>query len=348
MENRERMVKFVGQHEPICLHLELSLKYLDDDDLEIMKDYGGLKYGNAISRDILIPYEMPLNALHYTIQKLFGWRNSHLRHFEIRKEDFDRLTENNVINWLSLIGTLFKKPAYDDDDIELDEFEFKEGDDEDEWVRDKYTGPYRYRGITDNYDDYKSFADGYREKLSKDRNISHSLTDTLEANIEFMHTWNNLMEGLEVVSVLAPKDQPLHSLSDLGKIMVRRMYQPITGNLWPQMLPVTHKLSYEYDYGDGWTVDITRVRDVYCLSELGLISEDELQSAMDIVPIIHRPVCLVTNGGPVLDDVGGMYGYCRMLETIFIKRDKRERNFMLDWARSQGWETNNIKEPMVL
>lgn len=44
----------------------------------MMKRYGESLTGNSITRDILIPADMPLHNLHYAIQKLFGFQNSHL------------------------------------------------------------------------------------------------------------------------------------------------------------------------------------------------------------------------------------------------------------------------------
>lgn len=48
------------------------------------------------------------------------------------------------------------------------------------------------------------------------------------------------------------------------------------------------------------------------------------------------PICVRADGVNVLDDVGGIYGFIDMLETIHGNRlaladEKRE------WAREQGW-----------
>ena len=57
----------------VHLHLELKDDNLDDEQKLILQKYGGSSTGDSISRDILIPSDMPLHHLHYAIQRLFGW-----------------------------------------------------------------------------------------------------------------------------------------------------------------------------------------------------------------------------------------------------------------------------------
>ena len=66
------------------LHLELEL---DEQCLPTLRKYGKVK--NGISRDILAPSDMTLLALHYVIQRAFGWQEWHLHTFEI---------DNNVLD----------------------------------------------------------------------------------------------------------------------------------------------------------------------------------------------------------------------------------------------------------
>lgn len=61
------------------LHLELDMKYVDERETEILKNYGRME--KFISRDFIVPGNMTLHALHYAIQKAFGWENSHLHSF---------------------------------------------------------------------------------------------------------------------------------------------------------------------------------------------------------------------------------------------------------------------------
>ena len=44
-----------------------------EEELRLLRAYGKPKYDAAISRDLLVPADMPLYALHYAIQRAFGW-----------------------------------------------------------------------------------------------------------------------------------------------------------------------------------------------------------------------------------------------------------------------------------
>ena len=52
------------------LHLELDLQYADEEEIRILKEYGSMEKG--ISRDILVPADITLHALHYAILRMFG------------------------------------------------------------------------------------------------------------------------------------------------------------------------------------------------------------------------------------------------------------------------------------
>ena len=60
----------VNAFKPVHLHLELKDDYLNDAEKAILHRYGESSTGDSISRDILIPSDMPLHNLHYAIQKL--------------------------------------------------------------------------------------------------------------------------------------------------------------------------------------------------------------------------------------------------------------------------------------
>ena len=44
----------------------------------------------------------------------------------------------------------------------------------------------------------------------------------------------------------------------LGQKMIKRWYKEYGETMEPEVIPVTDKLFYHYDYGDGWVVEITR------------------------------------------------------------------------------------------
>jgi hypothetical protein len=94
MENNIRPIK--NEITPVRLHLELKDDYLTDYQRRMFRRYGESISGDSITRDILIPSDMPLHNLHYAIQKLFGWKNSHLRRFYLPEDIYNKLTERTV------------------------------------------------------------------------------------------------------------------------------------------------------------------------------------------------------------------------------------------------------------
>ena len=130
--------------EVLRLHMELYSEYSDnvvnDDDAEVFRKYGKVEHGRSISRDVIVPRDIPLYALHYVIQRAFGWENSHLRQFELPEERFEALTNNNASMWSYLVGVLFRSPLMnEDDEFWADDYN---GGSFKNWLRKKYTGPY--------------------------------------------------------------------------------------------------------------------------------------------------------------------------------------------------------------
>lgn len=130
------------------MKLHLELMDFDEEELEVLRKYGRAQ--NGISRDILVPAEMPLHNLHYVIQKAFGWQNSHLHHFRYEDAVFDGLFHEQFISWVPFCGLYFRFPSEDFDDIYWDD-DYKEGRSVKSWLRSKYIGPYYYGGNGEHY-----------------------------------------------------------------------------------------------------------------------------------------------------------------------------------------------------
>ena len=141
-------------------------------------------------------------------------------------------------------------------------------------------------------------------------------------------------------------------------------------------LPLTKELKYEYDYGDGWEVKITLLDEYYSddawdhpnkygyitpalteeqvfddqtpMYKNGEIIEGELRNQIAMVISKLRPLCISEDGLPVLDDVGGISGYCEMLTGIHGEGsehyDYDDPQRTKDWARMQGW-TGRMNKP---
>jgi len=96
---------------PVHLRLELRDEYLTEEQKRILRRYGESSTGETICRDILIPSDMPLHNLHYAIQKLYGWQNSHLRSFHLPEDVYLKLTGGTVKGWSDYVGVIFQPPS---------------------------------------------------------------------------------------------------------------------------------------------------------------------------------------------------------------------------------------------
>ena len=315
MENKKRKVDNV-----ICLHLELMDSEVEGMDDPIVK-YGKTK--KSISRDVLVPGDITLHALHYVILKLFGWQNGHLHSFSLLNEDFENLTGGMFDKYSQLCGVYFRFPTDDLEDLYWDD-DYEEGKSFNTWLRNKYTGPYTYGGMGDYYvpnqNEVKRFY-----KHFKDINFKKLSLKQIEEKIIFESRPNNLLERLCLRDVLH-----VNSPEDMGKDTVN--VSDICGT---DATPVAHELVYEYDYGDGWEVRIAVSDETYTDEEKEFVCQN------------YCPRCICKDGLNVLDDVGGMWGYRDFLTTIH-EGSEEEQDEMREWARYLGWTGRNVNPKNML
>lgn len=337
--------------KPIHLHLEMKEEYLSDYQIRMLKRYGESSTGDSIIRDILIPSDMPLHNLHYAIQKLYGWQNSHLRCFNLPTGIYNKLTNETVKGWTDLVGVLFQPPSESEHDVFWDD-DYKSGS-INTWLKKKYTGPYFYGGYMEEFDVAKedinelierfpmvdvreSFSDYMiRKKENEDTELKIlRRAPLIELTLEEMHSTlyieggtENLLESLEVNNVIACESEEIGSNG---------------------LFPVTKELIYRYDFGDNWTITITKKSDANYLLENNIISNEELEEARETVITKHKPVCLNKDGISLIDDVGGLGGFADLLGTLYEGDDKEERTNASVWARSLGFNTKKISNKMML
>lgn len=341
--------------KPIRLHLELKETYLSDRQQVMLKRYGESTTGNSITRDIIIPSDMPLHNLHYAIQRVFGWQNSHLRSFTLPEEVYEKVTDNTVQGWSNLVGELFQPPSEGEIDVFWDEDFDPEGRTSiNSWLRNKYIGPYEYGGHYENYDAAKADV----EKLL-------TFTDEVEVRESF-HEYSKRREkdGDDEIKVL--KKAPMIDLTldemraailienGTDKLMERLLVDDVLvfqneETSAEQLFPVTNELLYTYDFGDNWEVKITKHENYEDLLEQHLVFEEEIEELEARVLKEHKPFCLHKDGLSVLDDVGGLSGYAEFLEIKYEDRYRSEESmFMPDWAKSMGWRpTKTVPKKML-
>lgn len=289
----------------LVLKLELNTKY---GDMDVLRKYGNVKDG--ISRTFVVPVDIPLHNLHYAIQRAFGWQNSHLHHYQFTNEVFNEITRNKYSVWSHLCGVYFRFPSDDFQDWYWDD-DYNEGQSFKSWLRKKYTRPYVYRGYQESYEyaqeQVQSMDDEIRvgPSFEEYRKGIHTLREikTLDATMEEFsrsctYGCNEIMERL-----------------DIGLIM------DIAGE---------SGLIYKYDYGDGWTIHITKI--------------DEVESVKEV----H---CIAADGLNVLDDVGGVGGFCEFLKGIHGEAQNGPYDDPVGskkWARFLGWTGRIVKPENML
>ena len=193
---------------------------LEEEEREELLKYAKAERG--ITREVLIPGDMNLHALHYMIQSLFGWQNSHLHHFSISQDAFAQMTEGRFDKWTKLCGKLFRFSTDDMEDLYWDD-DYEPGISVKSWLKSKYKAPYVQKAYADSMEgNLEGIADFQKRfpDIPMDIMLEH-----LNNRVVFEEDYNTLIEGLT-----------LHEL-----------------------LPVFKELYYLYDYGDDWCVHISMI-----------------------------------------------------------------------------------------
>lgn len=188
------------------LRFELVAPYYyrtDDNLLDMLPDEEKVflklaKAEKGIIREVLVNREMNLHAMHYMIQKLFGWQNSHLHHFSLSQGDFDKVTKGKrVHDYLELCGSIFLFPGAELNDRFWDD-DYKEGQSFKSWLRSKYVHGYYDYSVENSYlrniEHVRRFKDEYKNEL-KDKKVS---IEDLGRMLIFENDFNTLIDGLPV------------------------------------------------------------------------------------------------------------------------------------------------------
>lgn len=338
-ENHSDTERGTHMNEPvniIRLHLDLDLNRPSERDWHILRKYGKMEDG--LTREILVPDTMTLHALHYVIQKVYGWQNSHLHHFSLPDDIFQLCTKNSFERWTKLCGVYFRFPSDDMEDLYWDD-DYDGRISFNSWLRRKYTGPYTYGGNSENYlETQLEVRDFYRHfklleihrpwrEMDKDRsNMIEKVIDPRDATIEevfcsimFDSPANTMLERLTLRELLCDYSQIPKDI-DPNSVAVRQ---------------ITDRLVYEYDYGDGWTVYIS-------LMDEGSPTQEQIEKIQAM-----KPVCTARDGINVLDDVGGITGFCDFLQTLH-EGEPEEREQMRKWSKIFDWTGRMTKPERIL
>ena len=271
------------------LQLSLDMKYMSDDDLDVLKKYGKVEKG--ITREILVPADITLHALNYAILRAFGWQNSHLHQFRFPEKVFQKLTKgkNQVredgyvehdglyTDWMKLCGIYFRFPCDNFEDLYWDD-DYKEGQSIKTWFAKKYTGPYSYGGTWEHYHYANQIAQSVMEQnpvireqlsfeecsrlknagkeaeLNKERLKPIAKATVQDLQYDFEGRMDEILERIPLIELMIP-DGIKEDENLMDKIAFLQKRQEDEENEIP-VVPVTDEIIYAYDFGDGWEVSI--------------------------------------------------------------------------------------------
>ena len=219
--------------------------------------------------------DLPLYALNYLIQRAFGFLNCHLHKFNLPEEEVLRLTESKKEKWEQLVGTLFRSPLMSEEDIFWAD-DYKEGSIKN-WLRSKYTDPQPSKAYGESY-------------VSCQRDIKELKEGRFRQHYE------------PTSYEMLPRLFELDPFSLLERLSIGDVFE------------IASEFHYTYDFGDDWTFRITSLGPVeQCISQ-GLLTENKFLKCVEKMEKTHRPVMLAHDGVMLIEDVGGINGFCDFLE----------------------------------
>ena len=372
---------FDGRPIALKLHLELKLDHCSEQEWKLLQKYG--KVNKGISRDILVPADMTLHALHYAIQRLFGWQNGHLHHYAFPEEVFKKLTGNKLSRWCSLAGIYFRFPTEELDDLYWDE-DYTPDRSIKTWLKSKYRGPYHYGGLGDYYFENQqnvavlkrelptfevrpSFEE-FRKSRGQASNkpprvvaLEDASLEEFERSVDLGGGLEHLLERMTLMEYLyLPNNR--YFLDDIDET-IRFLEDGLDGMLrhWNTTLA---NIDEQYDQFCE-LVAFTTIRmqaqsDMLhyfydygdgweveiSITDAYYRKDLQMDPETDLFRVLksRTPLCLAADGLPVFDDIGGIWGYIDFLSILHNSEDEVEKEDMREHARSLGW-TGRMPKP---
>lgn len=287
----------------IKLRIELDVFVSEHQRMMLMR-YGDSKEGRFY-RDVIVPNEMLLHNMHYMIQKLFGFKNAHLREFSLNREDYSRLLEDKFDKWLALVNELFIPPMVEFEDIYWDD----QAQHSSAFLKVRYRDFKRYNNnLTDDY-------------------INGQM--------------NRFLEVVKETTNKTPSELTINEVSELVYFEYADFRTLNEDTTIKKVIEHTDKFTYNYDFGDNWTFTISVLDNFDDIIEKNYISVEEVASAIKFVEEHNYPRCVYVDGMNLLEDVGNLSGLADLLETIYEDEDKEAAKQANVWARTSGYR--NVK-----
>ncbi len=195
---------------PTVLRLRLELADYDgeeikwdEDELTVLQKYAKVKTG--FWREVLVPSSMRLKSLHFVIQTLFGWQNSHLHSFTLMDDSFMSATDGgNISKWEELCGLLFHFPEDDDDSNRYSDEIYDSLKPYKEWVKEMYSSPVLPLCVSNTYIRNQQLVDEFEKSDFRKSHGDISTIEDLNKMVYLGEDCNNLLECLTVDALLRP------------------------------------------------------------------------------------------------------------------------------------------------
>ena len=160
------------------------------------------KAKEGIIREVWVPGNMTLHTMHYMIQRLFGWQNSHLHNYSLSEKDFNDVTDGQKVKeYQYLSGTIFNFPGGKMEDRFWDD-DYKEGISFRSWLKNKYCGSAVDLSVETTYIRNQERAKRFQKRFSKKLKNKEDLTiRELEECIGFEDDFNFILERISVSEI---------------------------------------------------------------------------------------------------------------------------------------------------
>lgn len=278
---------------------------------------------NCISRDIIVPKDIPLYALHYTIQRAFGWENSHRHVFKLPVTTVYDRNGNRRDE---------PKPWYKDEIPTRVEVVKMEDLHPQGLLHLFEKDP---MALLERLPINSVLADG-RMELAKNRSVEEQ--EYIDSQIS--------KNGREVFEPL--KDY-------IHRIVSEQIDSP---SVQVQPCPITDTILYTYNFMNRWKIKITASENCSDLVESGRITQAELDKANVKCREVYRPVMIASDGEMMFDGGDGLHGFAEFLRAINPdlesmspeeqRRAKREKKKAEEQAKRLGWKGENVTNYIAL
>lgn len=384
---------YTGGADVLRLHLELDLKNIDEEEIRILKEYGSMKKSisreilvpvditlHALNYAILRMFGWQNGHLHSFVlpESIFKeltenqfsiWAKMAGVYFGFPTEDYediywdDDYSEGQSIrSWLKKKYTgPYKYKGYGEhyvmNQIEVQNM-FARGEEiavhEFIFGAEKQHAPYNVKLKEATIDQVAyAFADMMCHELLERLPLAEILCVKGKNKVKFAEIREDLdseLSNLDIHKIIGEyRNTRFQSMKREREFLEKYDLS---------VHPLTEQLIYRYDYGDGWQV-LIGCENAYKRDETGLWKDingetsDVATDNLEEVAAKYRPVCIQKDGIELVDDVGGIHGFCEMLQTIYECDMNNEENVearedILGWANMMGWSGRKISPKQTL